>query len=70
MVEIELNESLRRRRDELRAKVDAIGTGTATAGVDASGADLESRRRELRTLGASIEEMQKKLRGAYARHHS
>ncbi|KZV98325.1 RecF/RecN/SMC protein [Exidia glandulosa HHB12029] len=67
LLEIELNESLRRRRDELKAKMDAIAADSGTSADAASaGADLESRRRELKTLVASIEEMQKKLRDTEA----
>ncbi|PSS37846.1 hypothetical protein PHLCEN_2v314 [Hermanssonia centrifuga] len=48
MIEIELNESLRRRRDELRGKIETLSA--AEAG-DASAADeLENRTRELKAL--------------------
>ncbi|EJD54937.1 RecF/RecN/SMC protein [Auricularia subglabra TFB-10046 SS5] len=62
LLEIELNESLRRRRDELRAKVDALGTGAGTSDEEGGGEDLESRRRELRTLDGSVAELQRKLK--------
>ncbi|PSS37849.1 hypothetical protein PHLCEN_2v317 [Hermanssonia centrifuga] len=58
MIEIELNESLRRRRDELRGKIETLGA--AEAG-DASAADeLENRTRELKALNNSIDALNKK----------
>jgi structural maintenance of chromosome 3 (chondroitin sulfate proteoglycan 6) len=56
-LEIELNENLRKRREELRTKLDSIGIGTA----DTSGSveDLDSRRRELKSLNGSIDNLKK-----------
>jgi structural maintenance of chromosome 3 (chondroitin sulfate proteoglycan 6) len=59
-IEIELNERLRRRRDELKSKIDELGE----PGDDSSSADdLESRTRELRTLNNSIQTLTKKTQG-------
>ncbi|KAJ7273514.1 structural maintenance of chromosome protein 3 [Mycena haematopus] len=59
-IEIELNERLRRRRDELNLKIDELGQ----PGDDASSADdLESRTRELRTLNKSIRTLTTKTQG-------
>jgi len=66
MLEIELNESLRRRREELRARLDGIAAGSSTSGpsgAEDGPADLESRSRELKALEASVEELQSKLKG-------
>lgn len=62
MIEIELNESARRRRDELRSKIDAIGE--VQVGDSSSGDDLETRSRELKILKTSIEAAQKRANGA------
>ncbi|KAA1469211.1 RecF/RecN/SMC protein [Dentipellis sp. KUC8613] len=59
LIQIELNESLRRRRDELRSKLDALGEPAAG---DANAADdLEARTRELRTLNTSIESQTRRV---------
>ncbi|KAK7466460.1 Structural maintenance of chromosomes protein 3 [Stygiomarasmius scandens] len=57
-IEIELNERLRRRREELRLKIDAlaIAEGDEVASAD----DLEARTRELRTLNNSIQTLTRK----------
>jgi structural maintenance of chromosome 3 (chondroitin sulfate proteoglycan 6) len=56
VLEIELNENLRKRREELRTKLDNIGGTT-----DASGSvgDLESRNRELKSFNVSIDNLKK-----------
>ena len=61
MLEIELNESLRRRREELRGKIESLGE--AEVGDSSAVEDLESRTRELRALGNSIEGLNKKMQG-------
>ncbi len=67
MIEIELNESLRRRRDELRGKIETLGA--AEAG-DASAADeLENRTRELKALNNSIDALNKKSQGKKSATH-
>ncbi|THU99128.1 RecF/RecN/SMC protein [Dendrothele bispora CBS 962.96] len=57
-IEIELNERLRRRREELRLKIDAlaIAEGDEAASVD----DLEARTRELKALNLSIQTLTRK----------
>ncbi|KAH9935363.1 RecF/RecN/SMC protein [Fomitopsis serialis] len=52
-IEIELNEGLRRRRDELQRKIDALGE--VEAGDASSEEALEARTRELRELNRDIE---------------
>ncbi len=61
MLEIELNERLRRRRDELRGKLESLGE--AVAGDSSALEDLGSRTRELKTLNNSIEALNKKMQG-------
>jgi len=60
-IEIELNERLRRRREELRLKIDAlaIAEGDEAASAD----DLEARTRELKTLNNSIQALTRKTQG-------
>ncbi len=62
MLEIELKESLRRRYEELRNKIEKLGE--AEAGDASAVEELESRNRELRALNATIEGLQKKVEGA------
>lgn len=59
-LEIELKERLRRRREELRLKLEALEEPDEDS---SSLNDLESRTRELRTLNASIQTMTKKVQG-------
>lgn len=61
MLEIELKESLRRRQDELRTKIEKLGE--AEAGDASAAEDLETRNRELKSLNNTIEGLQKKLQG-------
>ncbi|KAL4254273.1 SMC family protein [Abortiporus biennis] len=58
LLDIELNESLRRRREELRSKIEALGE--AEVGDASSTEDLDARLRELRNLSASIDNLNKK----------
>lgn len=67
MLEIELNESLRRRYEELLAKIDALGE--SREGDSSSAADLETRTRELKTLTSSIEALTKRNRGTHSCHY-
>ncbi|KAF8839572.1 RecF/RecN/SMC protein [Paxillus ammoniavirescens] len=53
LLEIELNENLRRRQRELQAKLEAIGE-EAESGDGTSPESVDARKRELRSLGASI----------------
>ena len=61
MLEIELNESLRRRRNELNAKIDSLGE--AESGDSSAIEELEKKRRELDALNKSIESLTKKIQG-------
>ncbi|KAG8878903.1 Structural maintenance of chromosomes protein 3 [Tulasnella sp. 332] len=53
----ELNESLRRRREELRGKLESISNSDG-ADPDAGGDDLKTRERELVALNGRIEELE------------
>ncbi|KAJ6623432.1 RecF/RecN/SMC [Mycena sp. CBHHK59/15] len=57
-IEIELNERLRRRRDELKSKLNELGE--PGDGDSSPAEDLESRARELRTLNNSIQTLTRK----------
>ncbi|KAH9831249.1 structural maintenance of chromosome protein 3 [Rhodofomes roseus] len=61
-IEIELNESLRRRRDGLQRKIDALGE--VEAGDASSEEALEARTRELRELNRDIEDATKRSNDA------
>ena len=61
LMEIELNEGLLRRREELRLKIE--GLGASEAGDTESGEALEAKTRELRALNNSIESLEKKIAG-------
>lgn len=61
LVEIELNESLRRRQRELQVKLESLGE--ATSGNDTSTESLDARKRELRSLGISITAATKRSQG-------
>jgi structural maintenance of chromosome 3 (chondroitin sulfate proteoglycan 6) len=60
-LEIELNESLRRRRGELQAKIETLGE--AENGEASATDDLDSRVRELKALNSSIQTLTKKSQG-------
>lgn len=60
-MEIELSENLRRRRDELKNKIEALGE--AAEGDSDSAQDLEARKRELRALNTQIDTLTNKLGG-------
>ena len=61
MLEIELNESLRRRREELQSKLELLGEAESETAFNPS--DLENRVRELKLLNSSIADLQKKTAG-------
>ena len=61
LLEIELNERLRRQREELQAQLDALAD--ADTGAEFSPDELEARVRELRVLNNSINDLQKKAAG-------
>ncbi|RPD78154.1 structural maintenance of chromosome protein 3 [Lentinus tigrinus ALCF2SS1-7] len=59
LLEIELNEGLVRRREELRLKIEGLGASEAG---DASSEDaLDAKTRELKALNNSIDSLQKKI---------
>ena len=60
-MEIELNESLRRRRDELRNKIDSLGANSE--GDSSSAEDLTVKERELRALNTNIGNLTNRVRG-------
>ena len=62
-MEIELTENLRRRRDELRGKLDDL-EGDAGSGVLQAG-EVDSRNGELRNLIRSIEQLGEQVQGIY-----
>ena len=61
LIEIEVNEGLVRRREELRLKIE--GLGASEAGDAGSEEALQSRTRELRALNNSIDSLEKKIQG-------
>ena len=67
MLEIELNESLRRQREELQAQLDSLND--ADTGAEFSADDLETRVRELKVLINSINGLQKKATGILILSH-
>ena len=63
-LEVELTESHRRRRQELRARLDEL-EGDAGSGVIQVG-EVESRQTELRNLISSIEQLEDQVKGKIA----
>ncbi|GAA5860544.1 hypothetical protein JCM8547_000336 [Rhodosporidiobolus lusitaniae] len=67
LLEIDLTENLRRRREELRAKIEAFDTGATTTaqqqedGAAENGEDLEARKAELGRLQRQIDELNERL---------
>lgn len=60
MLEIDLEENLRRRRDELTTKVESLGEGL----VGSSNADdLAARKRELKSLKRQSTELEARAKG-------
>lgn len=55
MLEIDLNENLKRRREELKHKLNSIGDAV---GEESSDEDLAARQKELETLSTSITDLQ------------
>ena len=58
-----MHESLQRKQEELRGKLEALETPTAVQG--ASLGDIESRQRELETLNAAIDDLNAKISGGW-----
>lgn len=63
-LEIELNESLHRRRRELQAKIETLGE--AENGESSAADDLDSRVREMKALNSSIQTLTKKTQGQFS----
>lgn len=61
MLEIELKESLRRRFEELRNKIEKLGE--AEAGDASASDELDTRNRELKALNNTIDGLRKKAQG-------
>ncbi|KAI0046003.1 RecF/RecN/SMC protein [Auriscalpium vulgare] len=66
MLQIELDDNLKRRREELRAKIEALGR--PEAGDENAADDLEVRARELRALNTSIDTLSKKYHDLEKEH--
>ncbi|KAF9513886.1 hypothetical protein BS47DRAFT_1343707 [Hydnum rufescens UP504] len=66
-LEMELNESLRRRREEIRGKLEALDNPVSDT---SSLGDLESRRQELELLNGSIEDLGGKISDIEAEHQT
>lgn len=62
MLEIELSESLKRKRDELRTKIDSL-SHIDTDDLESSGADLAAKTQELEALNDSITSLQERIAG-------
>ena len=64
IIQIELNESLRRRRDELRSQIEGLGVPEVG---DASAADeLKVRIHAMSSVNNAINTLTKKVQGAYS----
>ncbi len=63
IIQIELNESLRRRRDELRSQIE--GLGVAEAGDASAAEDLKVRTHEMSSINNAINTLTKKVQGEY-----
>jgi structural maintenance of chromosome 3 (chondroitin sulfate proteoglycan 6) len=65
LLEIELNENLRRKRNELEGKIEMLVD--APLGGDSDAMDIDARVRELEALESSIERLANELQGAAQR---
>ena len=63
IIQIELNESLRRRRDELRSQIE--GLGVPEVGDASAADDLKVRTHEMSSINNAINTLTKKAQGAY-----
>lgn len=61
LLEIELGENLRRRREELRGKIESYGTAGPQSTQDE---DVEARKAELKQLTTQISDLAAKLEGS------
>ncbi|EUC62501.1 chromosome segregation protein SudA [Rhizoctonia solani AG-3 Rhs1AP] len=67
MLEIELSESLKRKRDELRSKLDSLAH-VDTDDLESTGADLAAKTQELEALNDSITTLQDRIAETEAEH--
>ncbi|KAH7334862.1 structural maintenance of chromosome protein 3 [Rhizoctonia solani] len=67
MLEIELSESLKRKRDELRTKIDSLAH-VDTDDLESTGADLTAKTQELEALNDSIATLQDRITETEAEH--
>ncbi|KAJ1306154.1 hypothetical protein OPQ81_010865 [Rhizoctonia solani] len=67
MLEIELSESLKRKRDELRTKIDSLAH-VDTDDLESTGADLAAKTQELEALNDSIATLQDRITETEAEH--
>lgn len=68
LLTIELNENLRRRREDIRARIDALDSAAAgqDAQIGAGGAEeLKGRKNELKKLDKQIDSLNGRLGGAW-----
>jgi hypothetical protein len=63
MLEVELNESLRRKQNDLRQRIETLSVSRSGGGVETAHQDLDKKKRELRVLANSIETATKRNRG-------
>jgi structural maintenance of chromosome 3 (chondroitin sulfate proteoglycan 6) len=63
IIQIELNESLRRRRDELRSEIE--GLGEPEAGDANAADDLKVRKHEITSVNNAINALTKKVQGLF-----
>jgi structural maintenance of chromosome 3 (chondroitin sulfate proteoglycan 6) len=64
IIQIELNESLRRRRDELRSEIE--GLGEPEAGDANAADDLKVRKHEITSVNNAINALTKKFQGLFS----
>ena len=64
IIQIELNESLRRRRDELRSQIE--GLGVPEVGDASAADDLKVRTHEMSSVSNAINTLTKKVQGVYS----
>ena len=63
IIQIELNESLRRRRDELRSQIE--GLGEPEVGDVNAADDLQVRTHEISSVNNAINTLTKKIQGSF-----
>jgi len=65
MLQIELRESLQRRSDELKGKLETLSAGAAIEGGAEGATDVDERKAELATLTSTVNRLTKSLAGKY-----